>query len=126
MSTESTGSKMHNLAEKQELLNTRIRETLSECMGKVHSYDRDASVILYGSQARGQATAGSDLDLLVLLSSEISSELNNQIHDSLYEVALEKDIVICSIIKSRSSWEQPISRATPLYQSIRSEGILVA
>ena len=117
---------MYKLTEKQDTLNARIRGILSECMGKVRYYDSDAGVILYGSQARGQATAWSDLDLLVLLSSESSTDLNNQIHDSLYEIALEKDIVISTIIKSRSSWEQPVSQATPLYQSIRNEGILVA
>ncbi len=126
MSTESKGSKMRKLTEKQDSLDTRIRSILSECTEKVCQYDSDARVILYGSQARGQATAYSDLDLLVLLSSEISCDLNNQIHDSIYEVALEKDIVISTIIKSRSSWELPISQATPLYQSIQNEGILVA
>ncbi len=50
----------------------------------------------------------------------------DQLDKRLYEIGLECDIVISAIIKSISYWEQPISKATLLYQSIQSEGILVA
>ena len=117
---------MYKLAEKSTLLDAKLQNILSKCTSNVRQYDSNARVILYGSQARGQATEYSDIDLLLLLSSDLATELKNQIHDSLYDISLENDIVISMIIKTESNWEQPISQATPLYQSIQSEGILVA
>jgi hypothetical protein len=40
-------------------------------------------------------------------------------------IGLECDLVISTIIKSVLYWERPISRATPLYQAIQTEGILL-
>ena len=42
---------------------------IQKCKEILEKYygDRLAGLILYGSQARGQAEAGSDIDLLVLL-----------------------------------------------------------
>jgi uncharacterized protein len=117
---------MHKLAEKSELLDTKLQKTLTVCTEVVCRYDNTAEVILYGSQARGQATEYSDIDLLLLSNSDISSNLKKQIHDDIYEISLENDIVISIIIKTRSGWERPISQATPLYQAIQNEGILVA
>ena len=117
---------MYRLHQKQAQLDKNLYEFLLRCAEIVHKDYPDAKIILYGSQARGQAKPQSDLDMLILLSSDVSSREKNDIHDSLYEIGLEWDIVISSLIKSISHWEQPISRATPLYQSIQNEGILVA
>lgn len=117
---------MDILAEKSGLLDAKIHGILTECARKVHQYDSDALVILYGSQARGQANKDSDMDLLILLKSDMQAKIMDNIHDSIYETALENDIVISMIIKSISNWERPISRATPLYRAIENEGILVA
>jgi len=117
---------MYRLHQKQDQLDKRLYELILHCAEAVHRDYPDAKIILYGSQARGQAKPQSDLDVLILLSSDISSEKKNGIHDRLYEIGLECDIVISAIIKSISYWGQPISKATLLYQSIQSEGILVA
>lgn len=117
---------MYKLSEKAGDLDQRIRSILSECRDVVCSYDPEAALVLYGSRARGRPRADSDLDLLVLLREAMSSEKKNRIHDSLYEIGLAHDIVISTIIKTRTDWEQPITQATALYQSIQQEGILVA
>jgi hypothetical protein len=78
------------------------------------------------SQARGEATPESDIDILILLNSGISSQERNGIHDMLYEIGLEHDVAISVPIKSISHWELPMSRATSLYQAVQNEGILVA
>ena len=62
---------MYKLAEKSELLDSKLQKVLTECTNVVCLYDNNAEVILYGSQARGQATQHSDIDLLLLLSSDI-------------------------------------------------------
>lgn len=117
---------MYKLGQKQDQLDEHICAILRHCAEAVHKDYPNAKIILYGSQARGQATRQSDLDLLILLHTEMSSRNKNDIHDRLYEIGLGYDIVISAIIKSISFWKQPISMATPLYQSIQNEGILVA
>ena len=70
--------------DREELLN-HIKDRLEDAYG-----DRLQGIILYGSEARGEAEPDSDIDLLVLLSGPI--ELWNDIRtnvDSLYDLQLE-------------------------------------
>ena len=116
---------MYNLAQKQNQLDSRIQKILALCASAVKGLYPDARIILYGSQARGQATELSDLDLLVILNEELSGSLKNTIHDKLYEIGLQNDIFVSTVIKNNTMWEQPIFRATALYDSIQNEGILL-
>ena len=119
-------SDMYSFAEKEPILHTQIKNVLLRCRDVVHSDYPNAQIILYGSQARGQAQPESDVDLLVLLDQEVPSATKKHIHDLLYDIALAEDVVISSIIKNRRKWNLPISQATPLYQTIQKEGIKVA
>ena len=117
---------MYTLAEKEPVLNNQIKNLLLRCRDIVHSCYPNAQIILYGSQAKGEAQPESDVDLLVLLDEEIPAATKRHIHDLLYDVALAEDVVISSIIKSNHKWNLPINQATPLYQIIQREGVKVA
>ncbi len=117
---------MYRLEQKQNQLDKHIREVLSKCVEAVHRIYPQAQIILYGSQARGDASLESDMDILILTASELSAREKNTLHDRVYEIGLEADIVISVLIKSTPYWESAISQASPLYKSIQSEGILVA
>jgi predicted nucleotidyltransferase len=82
--------------------------------------------VLYGSQARGQGGPESDMDLLVLLDEEVTFAKKQMIQDTLYEVGLDEDIVISTIVRSCDDWNSPISQAMPLYRVIQEEGLQVA
>ncbi len=117
---------MYNLSEKEPALHTQIKNLLLQCGGAVHSDFPNAEIILYGSQARGQAQFESDVDLLVLLDEDVPAETKKRIHDLLYDIALAEDVVISAIITSNHKWNLPICQATPLYRTIQREGIKVA
>lgn len=116
---------MYGIQDKKMGLSEAVRALLLRCAAAVQEEDPGARIILYGSQTRGEATAESDVDILVLLSAEVSSHERSRIHDRLYEIGLDCDLAISAIITSVPNWEQPISRATPLYQAIQEEGVLV-
>jgi len=116
---------MHNLTEKLNIDNN-VRQLLSACSNTVKAKYPEAEIILYGSYARGQQTKESDIDLLILLHENITAETRKIIHSLIYDIALDKDVVISSIIKSSEKWNMPICQATGLYQAVQREGIKVA
>lgn len=116
---------MRNLDE-EEVVQSSIMRILLACRDAIRAHYPAAGIVLYGSQARGQAGPESDIDLLILLNERTTAEKKRFIRDMLYEISLVEDSVISTIIRSYDMWNSPISRATPLYKLIQREGIKVA
>lgn len=91
----------------------------------VHALAPDAEIILYGSHARGTAKADSDWDFLILLPSPANKALERQIKDRLYDVELETDTVLSSIIRSQQEWQSAQYAVIPLRQQIEKDGVPV-
>ncbi len=86
-----------------------------------HYGDRFAGLILYGSQARGQAEAGSDIDLLVLLQGQFDyfQEIWN-LAELLYPLQLESDRLISVKPAAVQEFQAGILQ---FYRNARREGI---
>lgn len=77
---------------------------------------------LYGSKARGDSTAESDIDVMIEID-ESSPEIESQIDDIIFNINLEYDTLISAIIMNRKEIEEgPMSEA-PIYKVIQKEGI---
>lgn len=87
----------------------------------VLSVDPDAEVILFGSRARGDFHEESDWDFLILLERQLSPELKDYIINELYEIELETDSVISSLIHNKVEWEA--KAVMPIHQIIEQEGV---
>ena len=76
---------------------------------------------LFGSQARGDAEPGSDIDVLVVLRGEVSpcEEIGRTIED-VAEVSLHHNEVVCCVFVSVEQFERERS---PLLLNIRREGV---
>jgi uncharacterized protein len=88
----------------------------------VNKTDPGATLILYGSYARGDNHEKSDLDLLVLIDKEkISREDEKRIKYPLYDIEFETGIIISPMIFSKQKW-QTQHEGTPFYENITGEG----
>lgn len=96
---------------------------LHRCAAAVRQLVPEAEVILYGSVARGDDHAESDIDLLVLIPQTVTSDLRREIRGRIYEVALESDQVITSIVRQDTQWHAEPLNCTSLYDAIESEGV---
>ena len=96
---------------------------LCELKGKLRDFynDRLAQLVLYGSQARGDADPGSDIDVLVVLYGEVnpSHELK-RVSDIIYDVSYQHDVVVSCVFVA----EEVYARGEgPLIRNVQREGM---
>ena len=108
---------MNHPLEKDELLQ-RVKTA-------VQALTPTAEIILYGSRARGTARADSDWDFLILLPSPRDKTLEARIKDRLYDIELETDTVLSSIIRDQQEWRSPRYAVLPVRQQIEKDGVLL-
>jgi predicted nucleotidyltransferase len=90
----------------------------------VHRVEPNAEVWLYGSQARGEAGPASDWDFLVLLDGLVGRARQKRIRRALYEIELDTERLVSSIIHSRAKWNDPPVR-TPFQANVRRDGVVL-
>lgn len=84
-----------------------------------------AKVYLYGSRVRGTANTESDWDILILLNRDkISSDVESEITDPLYDLEFDTGEVISPMIYSEKEWNTKYS-ITPFYHNVMREGKLL-
>ncbi len=113
--------------------------TLSEAVG-ISSADRallgtvktaiaralpECEVCLYGSVARGDNTAESDYDILVLTDQATSSFEQSLVRGALYQIELERGVIFSTVFRARSVWDSPLMQASPFHEEVLKDGIVL-
>ena len=98
---------------------------LKKIKNAVLELEPSAEVILYGSRARDDFREYSDWDFLILVDGEVDTARTDRIRRILYEIELDMDQIISSIIRSKEEWNNPKFSIVPLHKNIEQEGIRI-
>ncbi len=106
----------------ESITTDRLLEEIKARLAAVHS-ERLRGVVLYGSEARGDAKPDSDIDVLVLLNGPVDygRDLETNL-DALYPLALQLGRRISAKPVLASEYD---AVECPLYRNARREGIAV-
>jgi predicted nucleotidyltransferase len=89
----------------------------------VHRVAPTARIILFGSEARGDARVDSDIDLLILMDGEKLSLAQEEVVTlPLYELELKTGVTISPIVTTKYQWENRPFK-TPFYVNVINEGV---
>ncbi len=91
-----------------------VRKRLTDELGQ------PVKVIMFGSQARGDATKYSDIDLLVVLPS-VDKETRKLVSTIAWEIGFDAGKVISTFPTTRS--EMRVYAISPFYKTIKEEGV---
>ena len=94
-----------------------LRRGLEEIYG-----ERLVKMVLFGSQARGDAEDGSDIDVLVVLRGEHGPEEEARADAIAAELSLRNDVVIICMMFSSERYDREQS---PLLINVRREGVAI-
>ena len=98
-------------------------EIVRQIQQTMRQTEPSATTILYGSEARGDARADSDIDLLILLEGD-KRDLKREslISGALYDLELSTGVLTSPMIMLRKQWENRPFK-TPFYINVMNEGI---
>jgi UTP:GlnB (protein PII) uridylyltransferase len=111
------------MVEQPESDNTDIQPLLADLRAALEALygDRLVRLVLYGSQARGDAHAESDVDVLVVLEGPVQPGREiRRMSTSCFEVGLKHEAYISALPVSAEAYH---SKPSAWLQNVRREGI---
>ena len=112
-------------ATREERVPAKVLDLVRECHQRFRALygERLVHVVLFGSQARGDAEPGSDIDLLVVLEGPVSPcDEIERTSDAVEDLCLRSESVISCVFMDQVRYTR---RHGPLLRNIRREGVVL-
>jgi predicted nucleotidyltransferase len=104
-------------------MNVRLRKILAEYRARLEDIygPRLAGLVLFGSQARGDADPDSDIDVMIVLSGPLDDWQETQrTSDVTSEISMRFDTAISRLFATPEDYAR---KTAPFFETVRREGI---
>lgn len=82
-------------------------------------------VILFGSKARGDGTADSDIDLLILTRGEPPKGMSAEMWHRFWQIQKSRNVMLSTVIVPIEQWEHGVYQAMLLKQEVERDGVVL-
>lgn len=82
-------------------------------------------VILFGSKARGEASPGSDIDLLALTARRLDWDERGRMSYDLVELGLDHGVLIELLVEEREEWFEGLGRMLSIRDQVERDGVVL-
>ena len=100
------------------------KRVIEKFKSAVLSVDESAEIVLFGSRARGDYNEESDYDFLILTNMEVNYLLQTKIHNEIYPIYLDDDVVLQSVVRNKIEWNGLYS-VTSFFESVKEDGFKI-
>jgi predicted nucleotidyltransferase len=111
--------------EDQTVLSEGDKELLVDLKAVIRQFEPTATVLLYGSVARGTNNLESDYDIMVLTEHPPSAERKEEIRGAVFDFELPRHIVFSVLFHSRDDWEHGIVSGSPFRANVEEDAIAI-
>lgn len=80
-------------------------------------------IILYGSKVTGGFDEESDVDLLILISAEVTNEIRRQVIDQTFDINLNYDVNLSSLVVEDREWNEGMVSVLPFHDEVEEAGV---
>lgn len=118
------GKSVHGSSRPSKEVPQIVREAVEAILDRLSENPR--LIILFGSEARGEATPESDVDLLVV-ADEVDWDVEREVLDAAYQVMWNRDFdrLISVIVMPTCEFEEQKRKEFSFIRSVESEGIVL-
>ena len=102
-----------------------LHKALSEFKARLLAQVALNRLILFGSRARGDFVASSDVDVIVVIDDPLTEEIEEMVSDCAWQVGFEHDLLVVPVVFARSEWDDGPTRHSLLAKAVLSEGVSI-
>jgi predicted nucleotidyltransferase len=106
-------------------LSATDRELLLSVRQIVHRFVPTATLLLYGSAARGAQDPESDYDVLIVTDAGLSKGDELTVRNAVYDLELTRNVVISVLFYAKDEWNGPVRRVSPFHVNVERDAIVI-
>lgn len=108
---------------KEGIISHNEKQALDQLASELNKYRPGIKIKLFGSKVKGTANQESDLDMLILLPSEVTQTLRRQIIHKIFDLNLVFETNISCLIFSEKEWNSERFSKLLFRNIVEEEGV---
>jgi predicted nucleotidyltransferase len=110
---------------RKKSLEQREELAIEEAVRTVKSQFPVEEIILFGSKARGDHDAFSDIDLLLVTTKPLHWKDEKAIVEVLFDIGMTHDVIFTPLFVSKEEWKGGLFAQFPIYSEILRDGAVI-